>query len=137
MVHSFKYFLLLLPVLLLSGCLSKETSSAEKTYRYWAGEDAPRELRLLKGKYWESPHFTKEYIMFLEIQAPKSWVNSFIALNKLAPSKDSGFVQPSEAPSWFKPTKRQIAFEPTGFSQGSTYFIDTLSGHMLIYEIQL
>lgn len=137
MVQSSKYFLLLLPFSMLSGCLSMETNSAEKAYRYWAGEDAPKELRLLNGKYWESPHFTKEYIMYLELQAPKSWVNSFIALNNLAPAKDSSFVQPSEAPSWFKPTKSQIAFEPSGFSQGSTYFIDTLTGHMLMYEIQL
>jgi hypothetical protein len=118
MVPSFKYIRLLLPVLLLSGCLSKETSNAEKAYRYWAGEDAPKELKLLNGKYWESPHFTKEYTMYLELQAPKSWVDLFIALNKLALSKESGFVQLSDAPSWFKPTQSQIAFVPTGFSQG-------------------
>ncbi|MNY58765.1 hypothetical protein D3C86_1951440 [compost metagenome] len=44
---------------------------------------------------------------------------------------------PSDAPKWFKPGRNCIAWKSPDDDQGSVYYIDSLTGKMFIYEIQL
>ena len=109
---------------------------ATETFKYWAGEDPWEGIDVLNGQYWSSAHFTKEYIMYMEVIVPTEMALNFIKdeYNKLKLTDDE-VKFPTDAPEWFKP--------PSGFkeykkgNQGSKYFINTETGHMFMYEIQL
>lgn len=100
------------------------------TYRYWAEREPSPGTKVLNGQYKSSSHFTQEYVMYLELEA--KWAKSF--------AKDSGLHHaesnpdiPNDAPKWFNPPKGYEIWEG---SQGSTYFINSNTGHMFIYEVQ-
>ena len=108
-----------------------------ETYRFWAGVDPPGDLKVLKGQYWQSAHWTKEYIMYLKLKPTKEWWNKYVEQNHLTIDK-AKWARPGEAPPWFEPTENSIRYGGGGeFDQGSRYFRDTLTGECYIYEIQL
>jgi hypothetical protein len=119
----------------LTSCMEKNTTDAIEAYNLWGGE-VPKEVEVINGNYWQSAHFTKEYIMSLELKASPLWRKELIKQNNLVETKERTSI-PSKAPTWFKPTESFKAFTQSGFSQGSVYFEDTVSGRMFIYEIQL
>lgn len=107
---------------------------AKETFRYWAGEDPWEGVTVKNGQYWASAHWTKEYIMYMEVIVPKEIAKHFITDNKLVLTNDK-VKYPSDAPSWFKPKKTMKEYKAG--SQGSKYFIDLNTGHMFIYEVQM
>lgn len=102
-----------------------------ETFRYWAGGEPSSDTEIPHGQYWSSNHFTKEYILYLEIKAP--WVKDFAYENGLHRA-DSVWTIPNDAPNWFKTPTDHDAWQG---DQGSMYFIDKTTGHMYMYEIQL
>ena len=102
-----------------------------KTYRYWAGSEVPADTKVINGQYWASGHFTKEYIMYLEVET--EWVKYFAKDNNLQPAIGKVEIA-KDAPKWFKPPQ---SFQVWLGNQGSMYFIDTLTSHMFIFERQL
>ena len=138
-MNALKFFLLVSLVLFSlfqTSCHRKRTENPKEVYRLWAGEEVPSNIKVLKGKYWQSAHFTKEYIVYMELVAPREWMQHFIEQNKLKIENQDREI-PADAPEWFKPPTDHIVWTPSGFSQGSRYFIDTAYSHMLLYEIQL
>jgi hypothetical protein len=80
--------------------------------------------------------------MYLELNTSKNWISEFIKQNNLILLTSSYVDLPENAPSWFKPNSGFEVFAPSEFkkgfiSQGTVCFVDTKTGHMLIYEIQL
>ena len=57
------FITLLLTIFVLTSCMETKTSDAKDTYKYWAGTNPPSDIELMKGQYWQSAHWTKEYIM--------------------------------------------------------------------------
>src|SRR5688500_15819997 len=114
--------------LTLISCSSKRTEDPSETYRLWAGYSAPDSITVINGKYWESPHFTREYIMYMELKATPTWCREFIRQNDLLP-EISPHVLPEDAPEWFLPGENHRKYVPSEFSQGSLYFFDTLTSH--------
>lgn len=104
---------------------------ALETFRYWADAEPTADTQVLNGQYWSSSHFTKEYIMYLELRTP--WAKDFPHDNGLERT-DYELQIPTDAPAWFIPPD---GFEIWKGSQGSRYFIDPETGHMFIYEVQL
>lgn len=100
------------------------------TYRYWAEREPSPETKVLNGQYKSSSHFTKEYVMYLELEA--KWAKTFAKVNGLHLGESNPDI-PNDAPKWFNPPKEYEIWEG---SQGSTYFIDSTTGHMFIYEVQ-
>ena len=90
-------------------------------------------MKVLNGQYWSSPHFTKEYIMYLELIGPKKLIQRFPNDNRLTIS-DKKVSLPKDAPSWFQPPKD---YEIWLGKQGSLYFINPTTGHAFFYEVQL
>jgi hypothetical protein len=86
--------------ILLSSCSPKTSENPSEVYQLWAGEKPSKNLKVLHGKYWQSGHFTKEYIMFMELRAPNDWIQEFIVQNKLKPATEP-IALPSDAPLWF------------------------------------
>lgn len=109
---------------------------AKETFKYWAGEEPWEGIDVKNGQYWSSAHFTKEYIMYMEVIVPKEMALNFINddYNKL--ELIEGQVNlPDDAPKWFKPPKDFKIYKRG--HQGSLYFIDTDSGYMFMYEVKL
>jgi len=118
------------------SCSDKRSNNPNEVYRLWSYEDPPKEVKVLKGKYWESAHITKEYVMYLELQALEGWRKGFIKKNKLI-LDTAKMSLPSDAPKWFQPSKDSRIWKPFDFDQGSRYFEDTVTQKFFIYEIQL
>jgi hypothetical protein len=120
----------------LCGCANKTTENPIEAYKLWAGEKPMNEVMVIHGKYWSSSHWSKEYIVYLEIKAPSIWRKEFFKQNELIHTRTNLEI-PSDAPTWFKPTPNFKTWVSKDSIEGSKYFEDTASGHMFIYEIQL
>ena len=137
-----KYNLKILPFVLLTiflftSCSEINTTNPEETFKYWAGTNPPADFEFFNGQYWQSSHWTKEYIMYLKFKPTEIWWNDFLKQNNIVEDKDNWTV-PTDAPSWFKPSDNSIRYRIKGnFDQGSQYFYDTLTGICYFYEIQL
>ena len=123
-------------VLVQTSCQRKRSENPGEVYRLWAGEAPPNDVKVLKGRYWESAHFAKEYIVYMELVAPREWIQNFIEQNKLKVETEDKEI-PRDAPDWFKPPLKDILWTPSGFGKGSKYFIDSSYTHMFLYEVQL
>ena len=127
----------LLLAIILTSCSEIKTDNPQETYKYWSGTNSPSDLELLNGQYWQSAHWTREYIMYLEFKPSDNWWNEFLEQNYISVDKGDWTI-PNDAPTWFKPSENSIRFGGDGdFDQGSRYFQDTLTGVCYIYEIQL
>ena len=121
--------------LCLSSCSEISTNDPVQSYKLWSGSLPPSGVKVIHGKYWQSAHWSKEYILYMELQAPAFWIEQFNLQNKLHPADAT--VAPSDAPSWFTPRKAVLVFRPRETEQGSIYFEDPAAGKMFIYEVQL
>lgn len=135
------YSLYLVAIILLffqTGCTEKRTDDPIKAFLYWSGEPPTKEIKLLHGKYWQSANFSKEYEMWLEFEAPSTWIHAYIQQNKLIKCADCDSVRlPAESPTWFNPGKKCEQLLRAEDNFGSMYFYDTSKSKMFIYETQL
>ncbi len=133
------FITVLLTTFLFTGCFGVNTSDPRKAYRYWAGTNPPADMELFNGEYWQSPHWSLEYIMYLELKPTNIWWDSFIEQNKMVPDRSEWEI-PSDAPDWFKPSDSSVIFrikDSVTYATDSRCFRDTLTGICYIYEIQL
>jgi hypothetical protein len=119
-----------------SGCLEKNTNNPIRAFKYWAGEKPSKDFKVINGKYWESSHWSKEYVLYLEMIAPKEWIEGYKLQNNFREIKVREEL-PDNIPAWFNPPKTYKTYTMGGFSDGSTFFEDSATGHLFIYEIQL
>lgn len=132
-MHKLLQILLVTLFFLLLGCIGEQTNNPGKVFKYWAGLSAPDGVQPVNGDYWESPHWTKEYILFLEIKASRKWINEYLVENQITDTSEE-FSIPQDAPDWFKPDSTFVMFG-NGFT--STYYVDSKNNRLFIYEIQL
>ena len=131
------FLVLLLTIFTLTSCMEKRTSDAKDSFNYWTGTNPTADIELLNGQYWQSTHWTKEYIMYLKFKPTKVWWDEFLKQNYIPVDKDK-WTKPTDAPTWFKPSDNSIRYGiKDDMDQGSRYFRDTLTGVCYIYEIQL
>ena len=121
---------------LMTSC-SKNTNDPNETFKYWSGFVAPKNIKLLKGQYWQSSHFSKEYIMYLKFKPTNKFWNEYIEINGMSEEKNEWTI-PADAPQWFTPSENSKRYyRNEEFDQGSRYFYDTKTNICYIYEIQL
>ncbi len=68
---------------LLTSCSKIETTDAKEVYQYWSGTELPKEIQLIKGAYYQSPHFSLEYELFLKFKTDENWFDEFVEYNEL------------------------------------------------------
>ncbi len=130
------YCLFTLPIILTS-CIEINSTHPNESFTHWAGFTPSDSLEVLEGAYWQSAHWTKEYIVYLKLKPSKKWWNDFIQSNALSRTREK-WQAPDDAPTWFTPNKQSIMYNSgEEFSFGSRYFRDSLTGECYIYEIQL
>jgi hypothetical protein len=133
---SLLYVLIASTFMVLSSCNEINTTNTEEAFENWLGVKSGAEVEVLQAKYWQSAHFTKEYIVFLKIKPSDEWWLQFVEQNGLMLDTSQWYV-PSKKPDWFTPPNTSKVY---GFGEeynNSRYFQDSLSGVCYIYEIQL
>ena len=124
-------------ILLLSGCISKSSTDAVSAFEYWTKGTVPKGFVLLNGEYYQSPHFTLEYEVFLKFKPTKQWWHRFKEQNQLVettPSDDDMWIDMTRALDWFKPDDRFIEYKLPDEWNRSRYFIDYEKGVCYVYE---
>ena len=128
--------LILLIAIAVVGCSETKTSDPIESYKYWAFENPSEEVKVLRGQFWSSAHFTREYIVYLKIKPTDEWWIAYVDSNDLVVDSLE-WTSSSGTPDWFAPSKNTISYSPSNEFYNSRYFRDTLTGECYIYEIQL
>ncbi|PWG06908.1 hypothetical protein [Polaribacter aquimarinus] len=132
-----KKILLIGIVTLLVGCFSTETKDAKKAYRYWSGNEPPKEIELIKGEYYQSPHFTLEYELFLKFKSDKKWFEEFVEYNGLEiDTIGNDWKSWTELPKWFNPDQNYLIYakDQSNEFERSRYLKNPETGISYIYE---
>lgn len=76
-----------------------------KAFMYWTKIPLENtDVQPIKGKYWQSIHFTLEYEAYLLLKASKAWTDQLIEFNKLEIIEEKINVSSNNTPDWFKPS---------------------------------
>jgi len=133
-----KLLLNLIVISLLTSCSEKISTNPNEIYQLWSGNKPTDEIKVINGKYWESAHWSREYILFLELETDKKFWTEFKNQNNLIIDTTKFDYSISEKPNWFNPSKKSIKYKINdNFDQGSRYYQDSTSNKIFIYEIQL
>jgi hypothetical protein len=120
----------------LIGCSEIKTTDPIESYKYWAGANPTRDINAVKGVYWQSAHWTREYVLYLQLKPTDTWWNEFVKQNHLQiDSKD--WTMPSDAPDWFQPSDKATIYKSADSFNSSRYFKNERTGEYYIYEMQL
>lgn len=134
-----KLSIFLVSLIIFSGCIEKNTTNPKEVYSYWLKSDNDSKIKVINGQYWESSHFTYEYIIYLELKVSENWWINFSKENNLIldilPNKP---IFNSDFPKWFKPTSEFLKYKPKKeIDQECVYFYNPKNQSVFIYEIQL
>ncbi|WP_264550602.1 hypothetical protein [Flavobacterium sp. N2038] len=128
---------MIIVLLLLTSCSEINTTNTNEVFRYWDGKNPPSDIQVLRGQYWQSGHWTTEYIVYLKFKSTEEWWNKFLKEKNLFADKNN-WTLPGDAPGWFRPSNHSVRFGTIDdFDQGSGYFRDPITKVCYIYEIQL
>lgn len=119
------------------SCLPVETNDAEKAYKYWSSSEIPKEIEVIEGAYYQSPHFTLEYEFFLKFKSDEKWFEAFVKQNQLQiDTVRNDWSMWTELPAWFQPDPyaKIYAKDPNDAFDRSRYFRDSKTGISYIYE---
>ncbi|GAA3966683.1 hypothetical protein [Mucilaginibacter dorajii] len=135
MKHYFGFLLAILFLFTLTGCWEKNSTSADDTFMLWAGQKPDKNVRAIHGKYWQSAHLSREYVVYLELAPTVEWKLGFIKQNNLHITRDTP-APPKDAPSWFI-NKKGLNIWRAQPDNGNLYEEDPQTGHFFIFEEQL
>src|SRR5579872_4668851 len=105
--------LFFLSIILIIGCSEKNSKDPIKCYELWLDQKPTQDVRPLHAQYWQSPHWSKEYILYIELQASVTWKDQFIKQNGLVMSSKD-IELPADAPVWFKLGKNYKLWKKPG-----------------------
>ena len=144
-MKQLKYIFLLFFTVILTSCMEINSENPKEIFELWTGNELPKEIKLVNGKYWQSAHWTKEYEVYAEIKSTETWWNDFKNNNELNNFKSSlnndieekFFKNKNEKlikqPNWFKPEKNSEIY----IKGSSEYFWNPKTKILFIHEIQL
>jgi hypothetical protein len=121
---------------ILASC-SKSTQDPQEAFQYWTGQKAPKEIELIKGKYYQSPHFSLEYVLFLKFKSDQRFFNEYVKYNKLEiDTVGNDWSRFTDLPEWFKVDKNYLIYakDQNDEFERSRYFINPKTGICYIYE---
>ena len=121
--------------LFITGCFSASTSDPEEAFRYWSGTDVPDNIQVINGQYYQSPHFTLEYELFLELRITEDWWAEFVATNGLERDHQNyDWQRWTELPDWFRPDKSFVMYSKNEKGDRSRYLFNPLVKTFYVYE---
>ena len=134
-----KFSIILILLITFSSCIEKNTSDPQEAYSYWMKSAKDSKIEVINGKYWESSHFSHEYIIYLELKVNAEWWDKFSKENELViDTYQNETLYNNDFPKWFKPNQEFVKYTLNANSdQGSMYFYNEKTHSVFIYEIQL
>ena len=137
-MKKLKYYFIVsfFAIISFSSCSEIKTNDVNKVYQYWAGTKPTSDVELIQGRYWQSAHWTKEYIMYLELKSTKIWWDEFVKQNNLVEDENK-WIKTEETPAWFNPSEDSKMYRLNTDFNESRCFYDEKTGLCFIYEIQL
>lgn len=120
----------------LTGCSEIKTDDPINSYQYWTGTKPKGDVKVLNGQYWQSGHWTREYILYLRIKPTDNWWSEFVKQNQLQIGNED-WIKSSDTPAWFHLPDNVEIYKQTDDFNDSRYFKDKVTGECYIYEIQL
>ncbi|HEX8575492.1 MAG TPA: hypothetical protein VF677_04280 [Flavobacterium sp.] len=118
---------------ILSSCnLPIDSNDAKRSYKYWAGQEPPKNLKVLNGEYKQSLHFTLEYRLYLKIAQNPSWWDSLKIQNNLV-FDSAKWTPPNNCPLWFKPSLSSKKWKPIDNFNNSRFLEDPDKGDYYVY----
>ena len=129
-----RFFPAFIFTLLFQSCTEIHTQDPEKAFKYFLGPIPEEHVEVLKGDYWQSAHFTLEYIVYLKMNTSEEWWKEFVEVNKLVLDNQRRDIL-DDAPDWFEfPEGAVIYRRESPFSSG--YFRDPETGECYIFDVQ-
>lgn len=128
--------IIMLSSFILVSCSETRTNDPTDSYMYWAGTKPANDLKVLHGRYWQSGHWTKEYVLYLHLKPTDKWWDEFVKQNQLQKDNED-WTKPTDSPDWFQRKRDVEIYKPAGDFNDSRYFRDKANGECYIYEIQL
>lgn len=132
-----KNILIIAFIFLLVSCLPVETKNPVKAYKYWSGNEPPKEIEIMKGEYYQSPHFSLEYELFLKFKSEEKWFKAFVDQNQLkVDTIGHPWANWTKLPKWFKTDLSYSIYgkDPNKAFERSRYFRNPQTGICYIYE---
>ena len=122
-----------------SSCNEIKTDDPTESYEMWVKSNSNEKINVLNGKYWQSSHWSLEYLLFLEVKNDNTWWSKFKKENDLIiDTSEFNLENVYERPNWFKPNINSIKYKyDSEFDQGARYFEDTINNKIFVYDIQL
>jgi len=119
----------------LTACFSSSSSDGEETFEYWYGAESPDDINVINGQYYQSPHFTLEYELFLEFKSSEKWWREFIEQNQLELDRQNDdWKGLADFPVWFAPKSNFLIYSRNDRFDRSRYFFNSETGLCFIYE---
>lgn len=72
----------------LVSCMERKTEDPMETYKFWAGELPGKNVEVSHGKYWQSAHWLKEYVMYMGLK--RTTYGEYILSNRTNWSRPPG-----------------------------------------------
>src|SRR5690606_6975561 len=107
----------------LTSCSEIRTDDPTDSYIYWAGTQPTDDIKVLNGQYWQSGHWTREYILYLQIKPTDKWWIEFVKQNQLQIDNEN-WTKPSDSPGWFQLRGNIDVYKHTDGFNDSRYFRD-------------
>jgi hypothetical protein len=111
-------------------------------YRAFQTEQ-PEQVKVVHSKYWQSSHFTKEFMYYFETEATPEWKDGYLksrGLIQVSSSEARSFrtnAHSDQTPDWFAPDPVELydVWDQPGYF--GAVWINKTNGHMFFYEWQL
>lgn len=106
-------------------------------------QDPPADVSIVHSYYWESDHFTHEYIYFFEVKASQEWQDVFLKEQKVepvAPTNAWSFRHShnyDDTPEWFAPDPVENYDVWDKPKYHGSIWINKTNGHIHFYGVQL
>jgi len=109
------------------------------------GERVPKGVEVVHSRYWNSDHFTHEYVYFMEITATDEWWENYKRTNSLMqftlPSMPGGTWEGnSQFPNWFAPGSNDLYEAWSVHGKGGTSMkirVRKSDRHIFLHDKQL
>jgi len=124
-------------LILFGSCHGVEKTDSNKAYELWSGNEPPKGIELMNGKYYQSPHFSHEYEIFLKFKSDENWFYEFVEYNGLViDNVGNDWTKWTEFPEWFKIDNKYLTYtkDQNNEFEHSRYFINPENGICFIYE---
>lgn len=117
----------------LSSCWATKTDDADKAFSYWARQSPDhKKVTPIRGQYWQSPHFTLEYVAYLQLVIEPEWKKELLELNEMY-TDSTKFYRTENTPVWFLPPDSSILYK-TKLQQSLYIWVDCTSDTIWVYD---